>query len=86
MIMYLLWWGSYTLKKRDRVISTVNARYHNRTHTFGFEVPKDAKTATKLDIVNGNTCWQDAIAKEIKSMTITFKILYGDDRSPPCHR
>ena len=34
------WWVPYTLKKRDRIIASVNARYHKRTHKFGIEIPK----------------------------------------------
>ena len=77
------WWVPFTLKKRDRIISGVNARYHKRTHKFGVELPKSVREAEKLDIANGNTYWQDAIAKEIKAVRIAFKILNGDEAIPP---
>ena len=76
-------WVSFTLKKRDRIIYGFNARYHKRTHKFGVELPKYVREAEKLDIANGNTYWQDAIAKEIKAVRIAFKIINGDDAIPP---
>jgi hypothetical protein len=36
-----LWWAQNVLKKRSRGISAVTKRYHNRTHKFGNEVPKN---------------------------------------------
>ena len=77
------WWVPYTLKKRERIISAVDARYHKRTHKFGIEMPKSVTHAKSIDTANGNTLWQDAIAKEIKAVRIAFKILNGDDKVPP---
>jgi len=35
------WWAPYVLKKRDRIISAVNKRYHKRTHKYGLKLPKN---------------------------------------------
>ena len=35
---------------------------------YGIEVPKTPEHAVKLDNENGNTCWKDAIDKEIKAL------------------
>ena len=40
----------------------------------------------KLDLKNGSTHWQDAIAKNIKAVRVAFKILHGDGRVPPAHQ
>ena len=80
------WWVPFTLKKRERIISSVNARYHKRTHKFGIEMPKSVTHAKSIDIANVNTLWQDAISKEIKAVRIAFKILNGDDKVPPGHQ
>ena len=32
---------------------------------FGIEVPKNYKDAMRLDLVNGNTLWQDAIKTKL---------------------
>ena len=33
-----LWWMPFTLKKRDRIISSVNSRVREKTHNFGIQV------------------------------------------------
>ena len=35
---------------------------------YGVEVPRNVKHALQLDAENGNTLWQDAMAKEIKAL------------------
>ena len=63
------WWVVHVLRKRDRIISAVkhrNARYLKRTHNFGIEVPKTVAEVIILDENNGDTHWQEEIAKEIK--------------------
>ena len=77
------WWIPYTLKKRDRIIANVNARYHKRTHKFGVEIPKNMADCKRIDIANGNTLWQDAVAAEINAVRIAFKIKHGDEKIPP---
>ena len=81
-----VWWLPFTLKKRNRIISSVNTRFKLQRHKFGREIPTSVKNAKSLDIKNGNTYWQDAIAKEIKAVRIAFKILHGEERIPPAHQ
>jgi hypothetical protein len=72
------WWVSRVLRKRDHIIPFVrkrNPRYLKRAHKFGVELPKTVKEALELDKKNGNTFWADAIAKEMKDICVTFKIL-----------
>ena len=76
------WWAPYVLKRRDRIIATVNKRYAKRTHKFGFEIPKTVERAKEIDKENGNTLWQDAIAKEMAAVCVAFKIL-NDGQEPP---
>jgi hypothetical protein len=45
-------------------------------------VPKTIKEALDLDRKNGNTLWVDAIAKEMKEVSISFNIL-PDGHSAP---
>ena len=80
------WCVPFTLKKRERIISVVNARFLKQRHKFGIEIPTSVKNTVELDLKNGNTYWQDAIAREIKAVRITFKILHGDGGSPPAHQ
>ena len=77
------WWVPYTLKKRDRILASVNARYHKRTHKFGIEIPKSMADCKRIDTANGNTLWQDAVTAEINAVRIAFKIKHGDEKIPP---
>ena len=43
------WWAHYTLRKRDRIISKVKARFEKKTHKFGIEVPTTVKQALEID-------------------------------------
>ena len=80
------WWVPYILKKRNRIIAAVNKRYHKRTHKFGLEIPKTVKRAREIDEANGNTLWQDAIAKEMAAVRVAFKILNDGQEPPPGHQ
>ena len=77
------WWVKHVLKKRNRIISAVNKRYHKRTHKFGIEVPKTLKRAYEIDRENGNTLWADAIAKEQKNVKVAFKALDPNEKITP---
>ena len=78
-----VWWVPFTLKKRDRIIALVNARYLKTTHKFGIRVPKTVLEAIEIDCENGNTMWQDAIQKEMNAVRIAFKVLEADEEIPP---
>ncbi len=80
------WWVPHFLKKRDRIISAVNQRYHKRTHKFGFEIPKTIKRAVEIDHENGNSLWQDAIAKEMANVRVAFRILEDGEKVPVGHQ
>ena len=49
------WWVPYTLKKRDAIISKVQARVRKVTHKYGIKVPRTIKQAYEFDKENGNT-------------------------------
>jgi hypothetical protein len=88
------WWVPHVLTKRDQIIFLVRiqtTRYLKRTHKFSIEVPKTVKEALALDRKNGDTLWEDAIAKEMKEVCIAFNILPDGHSAPigyqkiPCH-
>ena len=81
-----VWWVPYVLSKRDRIIAAVSKRYHKQTHKFGIKIPKDVVEAKKIDDANGNTLWQDAIAKEMGNVRIAFKILNNGEVVPIGHQ
>ena len=69
-------------RRQDRIIASVNKRYHKRTHKFGIEIPKTVERALQIDKENGNNLWRDAIAKEMKNVRVAFKIM-EDGKDPP---
>ena len=77
------WWVPYTLRRRDRIIAGVNARVRSTTHKYGVELPRTVEEALKLDKLNGNTCWRDAINKEMENLKVAFDILPENAKPPP---
>jgi len=77
------WWVPYTLKKRDRIIASVNSRVRKATHKYGVEFPTSIEHAIKIDKQNGNTMWQDAVKKEMYNVSIAFQILDEGEKPPP---
>ena len=71
-------------RKRDRVIKHINVLRHHRKGKmkFGVIVPTTVKEAIALDTANGNTLWQDAMAKEMKNNKIAFQLLGREEHVP----
>ena len=79
------WWAPHVLKKRERIIALVKKRsvgYLKKNEKFGIRIPRNAKEAKDVDDANGNTYWQDAIAKEMKNVKPVFKILGPEEHVP----
>ena len=77
------WWVPYTLRKRDRIISAVNACVKHITHKYGVEIPCNIKEAYALDVKNDNILWRDAINKEMKNLKVAFDIMDDSENLPP---
>ena len=80
------WWISHVLRKRERIVKMVrqrHARYLKRTHKWGVRLPKDALEAAKIDELEGNTLWSDAIGKEVRNVRVAFDILEEGSNPPP---
>ena len=69
------WWVPHTIKKRSRIISAIKSRMLKKTHKYGIELPRSVEEAYKLDEINKNRFWRDAINKEIKNVMVAFDIL-----------
>jgi hypothetical protein len=69
------WWVEWTLKRRDRIVASVNSRTLKRTHKFGIAIPRNVEEAHRLDKENGNTFWAMAIHKEMTNVRVAFNIL-----------
>jgi hypothetical protein len=77
-----IWWIKDVLRRRDRIISKVKARYWKRTHKFGIRVPKSVKEALEIDAEMGTDFWKRAIEKEMANVMPAFKFLEGDENLP----
>jgi hypothetical protein len=67
------WWVSYTIKKRDRIISAVKARFVKRDIKFGIKVPNTIAEARQLNRENGDDLWERSIEKEMKNVRVAFR-------------
>jgi hypothetical protein len=76
------WWIPFTLRKRDRIISSVNSRVAKVTHKYGCEIPSSISQAYAIDRKNNNSLWRDAINKEMENMKVAFDILPAGQRAP----
>ena len=56
-------WTTDTLRRRDRIISKVKARYWKCTHKFDIQRPKTVNKAYKLDEQSLNNVWTYDINK-----------------------
>ena len=76
------WWVPYVLRKRDIILSKVNARLRKTTHKYGIELPTSVEHALELDNANGNTLWRDAYEKEMTNVGIAFEVLPEGQKAP----
>lgn len=76
------WWIPYVMRKRDRIISSVNSRVKHVAHKYGVEIPNSVEHCYQLDKKNGNTLWRDALKREMKNLRVDFDI-FEDKRSLP---
>ena len=77
------WRVPYVLKKRDRIISSVNSRFKKQTHKYGRYIPTGIQDAYDSDKRNGNTVWRNAMGKEMLNNDVTFKEMEEDYKFPP---
>jgi len=69
------WWVPHTLRKQNRIVSAVNARYKKKNNKFGIEIPKTVERALEIDRESGTDLWQKAIEKEMSHVQVAFNIL-----------
>ena len=81
------WWVPYVMRKRDIIVSALKSWICRTTHKYGIEMPQPGKdivqNAINLDCQNGNTFWQDALAKEMSKLMIAFEICAPNLKAPP---
>ena len=70
------------MRKRDRIIASVNSRIRNSSHKYGIEIPPSIKHAEDIDHRNKNTFRKDAIKLEMSNGGVAFKILERGEPPP----
>ena len=80
------WWEPYTMKKRNRILAAISARYHKKTHKFGIRMPKSVQEAYAIDKSNGNDDWRNSIQKEMNDVMIAFQLLEDTEDVPIGHQ
>ena len=62
------------------MISKIKSKYWQRTHQYGFRIPKNIQEAKEIDTENNNRLWQDAIEDEMRKVmkTKTFELIEHD--------
>lgn len=76
------WWVKHTLKKRERIISSIHTRYAKCTHKFRIKVPMTVAEVLAIDKETNTMFWHDAIKKEMKNVMIAFRFLDPNSKSP----
>ena len=71
------------MRKCDRIISSINSRVKEVTHKYGVQKPSNAEQAYRLDKVNGDTFWRDALNMEMNNLWVVFDILDKGSSPPP---
>ena len=86
------WWVPYAMKKRDRIIAKVKAKYWRTTHKYGVRLPKTAAEALQLDRDTGTDFWEKAMNKEMAKAKVAYTEVEGattedarHDRVPELH-
>lgn len=69
------WWVSFTLEKRDRIISAIKTQSHKRNQKFGIKTPQSVERALAIDQETNTSLWKDAIEKEMKHVLVAFDVL-----------
>ena len=71
------------MRKRDRIISSVNSRVKKVTHKYGVEIPCSFEHCYQLDLKNENSLWRDALNREMNNLQVAFDILQDKRSLPP---
>ena len=66
-------WARDVLRRRNRIIDKVMARYWRMTQKFGIRDPKSVNEALAIDRENVNTLWYTSIQKEMNNVRVSFE-------------
>ena len=67
-----VWWIPYTLRKRQCTISKLESKCWDKSHKYGFRIPKSVQEAFQIDNEEGNNSWRQTIEEEMKKIIDAF--------------
>ena len=76
------WWVSYTLKKKDVIISAVKAMMRNNQIKYGLNVPRNMREVKLFDQANFNNAWQDVTNLETATIMLAIDLIEGNRPLP----
>ena len=69
----LSWWISYTLMKRDIILSYVKSYIRKTTHKYGIEIPTSIEHVHMIDTKDENHFLRDVINLDIFNNGVALK-------------
>jgi hypothetical protein len=82
-MLAFVWWVPYTMQKRDVILAAIKFYIRKTTHKYGIKIPTSIKHGNKIDKINDNTFWRDALTKEMHNVGIIFEILLNNSQKTP---
>ena len=67
------WWARDMIRRCNRIIAKIKAKYWRTTHNFGIRVPKPIDEALSIDKENRNSLCYTDIQKEMKNVRVVFE-------------
>ena len=75
------WWVTYTMQKRNVILSTIKSRIHKTTNKYGIKIPTSTEHGHRLENENGNNCcrnipghaFMDRPAARLETMALVIR-------------
>ena len=77
-----IFWVPRTLYSSNRILKKLKTAYHKNNLNFGLVVSCSIQNAERIDAINNNTFWRDAINNEMSNIKIAFKFLDSGNPLP----
>ena len=77
------WWAPHVIRKRERLIKTVQFRHRRIGYKFGVRIPTTIEEALAIDGDNENNLWENSTLKEMNGVRVAFDIKEKGRKPPP---
>ena len=72
----------HTLQKQELILAAIKTRIQKTTHKYGIESATSVEHTYKIDKINGNTMWRDALHIEMYNVGVVFEVLDEGQKAP----